>query len=58
MSGYLKQKLFQALHDLVAAGDIDERPEIKTDRASHAQAKGHLEQTPAGRGLKAKTGKT
>ena len=25
MSGYLKQKLFQALHDLVAAGDIDER---------------------------------
>ena len=25
MSGYLKQKLFRALHDLVAAGDIDER---------------------------------
>jgi hypothetical protein len=25
MSGYLKQKLFQALHDLVAAGDIDGR---------------------------------
>jgi hypothetical protein len=35
-----------------------DRPEIKTDRASHTQAKGHLEQTPAGRGLKAKTGKT
>jgi hypothetical protein len=25
MSGYLKQKLFQALHDLVGAGDIYER---------------------------------
>ena len=25
MSGYLKQKLFQALHDLVGAGDIDKR---------------------------------
>jgi hypothetical protein len=24
-SGYLKQKLFQALHDLVGAGDIDKR---------------------------------
>jgi hypothetical protein len=39
-------------------GQSFDRPEIKTDRASHAQAKGHLEQTPAGRGLKAKTGKT
>ena len=25
MSGYLKQKLFQALHDLVGAGDLDQR---------------------------------
>jgi hypothetical protein len=25
MSGYLKQKLFQAMHDLVGAGDIDKR---------------------------------
>jgi hypothetical protein len=25
MSGYLKQKLFQAVHDLVGAGDIDKR---------------------------------
>jgi len=25
MSGYLKQKLFQALHDLVCAGDLDQR---------------------------------
>jgi hypothetical protein len=25
MSGYLKQKLFQALHELVGAGDIDKR---------------------------------
>jgi hypothetical protein len=25
MSGYLKQKLFQALHDLVGAGDLDKR---------------------------------
>jgi hypothetical protein len=25
MSGYLKQKLFQALHDLVDTGDIDKR---------------------------------
>jgi hypothetical protein len=25
MSGYLKQKLFQALHDLVGAGDLDHR---------------------------------
>jgi hypothetical protein len=25
MSGYLKQKLFEALHDLVGAGDIDKR---------------------------------
>jgi hypothetical protein len=25
MSGYLKQKLFQALHELVGAGDIDQR---------------------------------
>jgi hypothetical protein len=25
MSGYLKQKLFQALHDLVGAGDLDRR---------------------------------
>jgi len=39
-------------------GQSFDRPEIKTDRASHAQAKGHLEQTPAGQGLKAKTGKT
>ena len=31
-----------------------DRPEIKTDRASHTQTKGHLEQTPAGRGLRAK----
>jgi hypothetical protein len=38
-------------------GQSFDRPEIKTDR-SHAQAKGHLEQMPAGRGLKAKTGKT
>jgi hypothetical protein len=27
MSGYLKQKLFQALHDLVGAGDLDQEPE-------------------------------
>ena len=25
MSGYLKQKLFQALHDLVGAGELDQR---------------------------------
>jgi hypothetical protein len=25
MSNYLKQKLFQALHDLVGAGDLDMR---------------------------------
>jgi len=25
MSGYIKQKLFQALHDLVGAGDLDRR---------------------------------
>jgi hypothetical protein len=27
-----------------------DRPEIKTDRASHTQTKGHVEQTPTGRG--------
>ena len=32
-------------------GQSFDRPEIKTDRASHTQAKGHLEQTPAAKDL-------
>ena len=37
MSGYLKQKLFQALHDLVAAGDIDERLTHASNYLVHLQ---------------------
>ena len=32
-------------------GQSFDRPEIKTDRASHKQAKGHLEQTPGAKDL-------
>ena len=37
MSDYLKQKLFQALHDLVAAGDIDERLTHASNYLVHLQ---------------------
>ena len=37
MSGYLKQKLFQALHDLVGAGDLDERLTHVGNYLAHVQ---------------------
>ena len=37
MSGYLKQKLFQALHDLVGAGDLDQRLTHAGNYLAHVQ---------------------
>jgi hypothetical protein len=37
MSGYLKQKLFQALHDLVGAGDLDRRLTHAGNYLAHVQ---------------------
>ena len=37
MSGYLKQKLFQALHDLVGAGDLDQRLTHASNYLAHLQ---------------------
>src|SRR2546430_158613 len=37
MSGYLKQKLFQALHDLVGAGDLDQRLTHAGNYLAHLQ---------------------
>ena len=37
MSGYLKQKLFQALHDLVGAGDLDQRLTDAGNYLAHVQ---------------------
>jgi hypothetical protein len=37
MSGYLKQKLFQALHDLVGAGDLDQRLAHAGNYLAHVQ---------------------
>ena len=37
MSGYLKQKLFQALHDLVGAGDLDQRLSHAGNYLAHVQ---------------------
>jgi hypothetical protein len=37
MSGYLKQKLFQALHDLVGAGDMDKRLTHAGNYLAHLQ---------------------
>jgi hypothetical protein len=37
MSGYLKQKLFQALHDLVGAGDLDQRLTHAGNYLAHIQ---------------------
>ena len=37
MSGYLKQKLFQALHDLVGAGDLDQRLTHSGNYLAHLQ---------------------
>jgi hypothetical protein len=37
MSGYLKQKLFQALHDLVGPGDLDQRLTNAGNYLAHVQ---------------------
>jgi hypothetical protein len=37
MSGYLKQKLFQALHDLVGAGDLNQRLTHAGNYLAHVQ---------------------
>jgi hypothetical protein len=37
MSGYLKQKLFQALHDLVGPGDLDQRLSHAGNYLAHVQ---------------------
>jgi hypothetical protein len=37
MSGYLKQKLFQALHDLVGAGGLDQRLTHAGNYLAHVQ---------------------
>ena len=37
MSGYLKQKLFQALHDLVGDGDLDQRLTRAGNYLAHVQ---------------------
>ena len=37
MSGYLKQKLFQALHDLVGPGDLDQRLTHAGNYLAHLQ---------------------
>src|SRR6478672_2976834 len=37
MSGYLNQKLFQALHDLVGAGDLDQRLTHAGNYLAHVQ---------------------
>jgi len=48
MSGFLKQKLFQALHDLVAAGDIDERLTHAGNYLVHLQDPRHPERVSGG----------
>jgi len=40
MSGYLKQKLFKALHDLVGAGDLDQRLIHAGNYLAHVQDHG------------------
>ena len=48
MSGYLKQKLFQALHDLVGAGDIDKRLTHAGNFLVHLEEPGYSERVSSG----------